>query len=31
MEQWIITGTKPEAFPAELGFIEFDPPDWPQP
>ncbi len=31
MEQWIITGTKPAAFPEDLGFIEFDPPDWPQP
>lgn len=31
VDAWIASGVKPVAFPAELGFIEFDPPDWPQP
>ena len=31
MNVWITDGVPPESFPAELGFIDFDPPDWPQP
>jgi hypothetical protein len=31
MDVWITDGAAPTSFPASLGFIEFDPPDWPQP
>ena len=31
MHLWITDGVRPDSFPAELGFIEFDPPEWPQP
>lgn len=31
MDRWITDGIKPTSFPAGLGFIDFDPPDWKQP
>jgi len=30
LDGWVATGVKPSSFPAEQGFVGFEPPPWPQ-